>query len=137
MGFDAWLTMAQALGSAASYLTGLRSSQRKKIATYLQGIADSLSAMAQKASERQSFAEECGAIQIHARQLKDICSGVVQTHDLDLLAQNLDRAATSPASLNAVIIFDRASTVDRERHIRTIREAAGSFRALAQIVAVT
>lgn len=137
MGFDAWLAIAQTLGSAASYLTSLGSSQRKKISTYLQGIADSLATMAQKASEHQSFAEECGAIQIHARKLKDVCTGVVETHDLDLLAQNLDRAATSPASLNAVIIFDRASTVDRERHIHTIREAAGSFRALAQIVAVT
>lgn len=137
MGFDAWLTVAQTLCSAASYLTSLRSSQRKKIATYLQGIADSLGAMAQKASERQSFAEECCAIQIHARKLKDVCTGVMETHDLDLLAQNLDRAVTSPAGLNAVIIFDRASTADRERHIQTIREAAGAFRALAQIVAAT
>ena len=132
MTFEAWLTIAKALGSALSFLHGVETKRREKVAIYLDGISTSLSTIAEKANTQIPFAEQCAEIKVHTRKLKKICTDTFEIEELENLARELDLVAVSPGALNAQIIFERASDSEREKHIVTIREAAGTFRAIAQ-----
>jgi hypothetical protein len=132
MAFEAWLTLAKTLGSALSFLHDVETKKRERVAVYLEGIASSLGALARKASNLEPFAEQCAEIKVHIRKLRETCTETFELEELGDLADDLDRAALSPGALNAQIIFERASDSERNKHVATIQEAAGTFRATAQ-----
>jgi hypothetical protein len=139
MFLDLLLNVSKALFGLGGVLKTAKRERRVRIAELLDSIGDAVRDLAEQLRDPQpggSPWSRCTELNTYGNELADVLDGVLPDATSDKLGDQLRRATTARGLLMEVTEARDAGagSTDREVQLRALDEAAGTFRATANLL---
>jgi hypothetical protein len=139
MFLDLLLNVAKALFGLGGVLTTAKRERRVRITELLDSIDDCVRDLAEQLRDPQpggSPWSRCTELSTYGDELAEVLDGVLPDATSDQLGKKLRRATTARGVLMEVAEARAAGagSTDREKQLRALDEAAGTFRATANLL---
>jgi hypothetical protein len=108
-----------------------RTNKRKRVSDFLLKISQCLSTMATNAETRTQLDDVCGELNAYMDALMAALDGIVDTVILERYS-----AVLNAATIQRKLVLELNDPTQRNEAIRVVREAAGQFRGLANVLLV-
>jgi hypothetical protein len=103
-----------------------RNDRKTRVASFCEKIAECLANIVESTETRQPIEGYCGELSTYMDALMELLEGVISAEGLARFSVILNQA-----TIQRTLIEELTASQERERGISVIREAAGSFRGLA------
>ena len=122
----AFLDLAKGLVEPLREYVAWRNDRKTRVASFCEKIAECLANIAESAETRKPIEDYCGELNTYMDALMELLEGVITAETLAKFSMILNQA-----TIQRTLIEELTASQERERGISVIREAAGSFRGLA------
>jgi hypothetical protein len=128
---NGFLDLAKGLVEPLREFAAWRKDRKTRVASFCEKIAECLTNIAESAETQKPIEAHCGELNSYMDALMELLEGIIPKERLAKFSMILNQA-----SIQRTLIGELTASQERVIGMRLIREAAGSFRGLANILRV-